>query len=562
MWRGIKNMFDAHIICRFSSQDKEDDSVERQKAQCLEVAQKLGCMPERTKVIANDNLSGALSWNKRIDLLELETDIKQGLCQKVIVYRFDRLARDFEVSGKLLNLLREYNIQLYDEGGNLDYLTAAGEAFFGMKSIFASFERRMIRDRMYAGKLYHFKQGKNWGGPLPLGLRREGKKVIEDREQMKIVNAMFNLIAQGWSIKQIEQWTIVNGVNLKKPRENGGICDWSIKSILTNRLYVTGEYAIKTQKEGRITQKISLTSPVAPELFDKVQSILRSRTPGRPRKGTYLLSGLVYPVLPLGEDLETREETGETVSNGEAWGTNPKIRFRAMSKNGIPCYYCKKWGELRRKEGIYIKGQGKRHRKQFSLIPKEKLENIVWNALEKMAENPKTLLQSINTQTAVMEADRDVLSNLITNKERQIRRLELTLNRFYDAFGLTGDQDDFQKIQTTKQELNKVRKELTEVRRKYESTNLTLEDASELLDTFKMIHDLRINGSPEVKLAFIQKYVKEVAIDPRGNIQIKGAFEVAAKTEGAFGRWAKGRLMLGTLISHNSNNVESSQVVP
>ena len=187
-------MFDSHIICRFSSQDKEDASIERQKAQCLEVAKKLGCDLNKVKIIANDNLSGALPWDKRVDLLELEKDIKQGLCTQVIVYRFDRLARDFEVSGKLLNLLKNSNIRLHDEGGNLDYLTAAGEAFFGMKSVFASFERRMITDRMYSGKLYHFKQGDRWGGPLPLGLKSSGKKIIEDADGMAIVNAMFNLV--------------------------------------------------------------------------------------------------------------------------------------------------------------------------------------------------------------------------------------------------------------------------------------------------------------------------------------------------------------------------------
>lgn len=35
------------------------------------------------------------------------------LCQRLIVYRYDRLAGDFEVSGKLLNILRQSGIELY-----------------------------------------------------------------------------------------------------------------------------------------------------------------------------------------------------------------------------------------------------------------------------------------------------------------------------------------------------------------------------------------------------------------------------------------------------------------
>lgn len=549
-------MYDAHIICRFSSQDKEDASIERQKEQCLIMAQKLGCDSERVKIIANDNLSGALSWDRRIDLLELESDIIQKRCRRLIVYRFDRLARDFEVSGRLLNLLREYNIQMYDESGELNYLTAAGEAFFGMKSVFASFERRMIRDRMYAGKLYHFKQGTSWGGPLPLGLKRDGKKIVEDIEGMKIVNIMFNYISQGWSIKQIETWTMINGINLKKPCRGGGICDWSIKAILTNKFYTTGEYVIRTQSEGELKQMIHLTYPVSLELFDTVKGILKSRTPGRPPKGTYLLTGLVYPVLPLSEDIDN-------------YGVDFNIKFRAMKKNGISCYYCREWGKVRREGDWYIRAQSQRHRKQFSFIQKEKLENIVWDALEKITEDPKKLLESVNAKATVLEADKEILTGLIRNKEQEVRKLEFSLDRFYDLYGQTGDPDDLKKIQTTKQQLNQARKELKEIQNKHETVNLTLDDAVKILETntFRIIHDLRLNGSIEAKLAFIQKYVNRIEIDPLGNVEIVGYFNVPTGTNGSFGKWLyghgkKGAIMIDNLTSYNYRDVESSQVVP
>jgi DNA invertase Pin-like site-specific DNA recombinase len=562
-------MFDAHLILRFSSIDKEDASIERQKEQCLAVAQKLGCNLKNIKIIANDNLSGALPWDKRFDLLELETDIKQNLCQQVIVYRFDRLARDFEVSGKLLNLLKKHNIRLCDEGGNLDYLTASGEAFFGMKSVFASLERRMIRDRMYSGKIYHFKQGHNWGGPLPLGLKREGKKILEDIPGMEIVNTMFNLVDKGWSIKKIEQWTTTNNICLKKPRKGGGICDWSVKGILTNQIYVTGEYIINTRTEGKLRQQIDITHKVSSELFDKVQRILSSRTPGRPHKGMYLLSGLVYPLLPLGEDIVTNDDTGELVSEGESWGIDPKIRFRAMSKNLVPCYYCSEWGKLRRDNGYFLKSNGKRHKKLFTLIPKDILENKVWDALAKMAENPKTLLKSISKHTMVMETDEEILSNLVKSNEQRIRQLEIALDRFYDVYGQSGDQDDLKKIQNTKNQLNKARQTLIEIQERQKTVKMTLDSTSQLLNmnTFSIINDLRVNGTPEAKIAFIKRYVQQVTIDPEGNISILGQFEVPPETTGVFGRWIQGkglsgRVLLDNLTSHKYDNDVSSHAVP
>ena len=175
-------MFEAHIICRFSTQDKEDASIDRQKERCLEVAKGLGCVQENVKIIANDNLSGGLPWDKRIDLQELEKDIKDGQCKRVIVYRFDRLSRDFEVSGRLLNLLSSHSIELYDDGGKLDYQSASGQAFFGMKAVFAGLERAMIKDRTYAGRKQKAKSGLYVGGTIPLGYVLDVEKCLPSGE--------------------------------------------------------------------------------------------------------------------------------------------------------------------------------------------------------------------------------------------------------------------------------------------------------------------------------------------------------------------------------------------
>jgi DNA invertase Pin-like site-specific DNA recombinase len=173
-------MFEAHVICRFSTQDKEDASIDRQKERCLEVAKGLGCVQESVKVIANDNLSGGLSWDKRIDLQELEKDIRDGQCKRVIVYRFDRLSRDFEVSGRLLNLLKSHSIELHDENGKLEYESASGQAFFGMKAVFAGLERSMIKERTYAGRKQKAKSGHYVGGAIPLGYTLDVDKCLPD----------------------------------------------------------------------------------------------------------------------------------------------------------------------------------------------------------------------------------------------------------------------------------------------------------------------------------------------------------------------------------------------
>ncbi len=91
----------------------------------------------------------------------------------------------------------------------------------------------------------------------------------------------------------------------------------------------------------------------------------------------------------------------------------------------------------------------------------------------------------------------------------------------------------------------------------HQALNITLEDASEMLNTFKIIHNLRMNGSPEARLAFVEKYVREVGINLWGNVLIAGRFEVVKGTKGAFGRSLGGsRIILDKLTSHNYSSVE------
>lgn len=212
------------------------------------------------------------------------------------------------------------------------------------------------------------------------------------------------------------------------------------------------------------------------------------------------------------------------------------------------------------KEGIYIMSNGRRHKKQFSQIPRDTLEDKIWSALEKMAENPKNILESIHHQTTLIETDKQALRNQIKSKEQRIAKLEVALDRFYNIYGQNGDQDDFRKIQSTKKELNDAREALIALQKSCENVDLNLEDVSRLLNltSLALIKDLRETGSAEDKLAFIRRYVSRVIIDTVGNIEIQGRFEVPKGTTGVFGRWSKGRVLIDTLRSDNYRDVLTS----
>ncbi|MCX6008043.1 MAG: hypothetical protein NTZ34_12405 [Chloroflexi bacterium] len=90
---------------------------------------------------------------------------------------------------------------------------------------------------------------------------------------------------------------------------------------------------------------------------------------------------------------------------------------------------------------------------------------------------------------------------------------------------------------------------------KRQTIHLTLDDAEELLETFKVIRNLRVNGSPEAKLAFIHKYINQISIDPWGNLEIRGKFDIAKENRGVYPRWSKGRVIFDDLKSNNVSNI-------
>jgi hypothetical protein len=113
-----------------------------------------------------------------------------------------------------------------------------------------------------------------------------------------------------------------------------------------------------------------------------------SYNPGHPFEESYLLAGLIYPMLPLYEDFEIDESTGEKISEGMAWGIDPIVRFRLIDRRGRQYYYCRQWARLRREDQMSTKGSSLRRKGMYAGIPKEMIEKAVWDALESMPINP------------------------------------------------------------------------------------------------------------------------------------------------------------------------------
>jgi DNA invertase Pin-like site-specific DNA recombinase len=82
-----------------------------------------------------------------------------------MAWSVDQLGRSLQDLVAFLEHLRETRVELFLHQQGLDTTTSAGRAMFGMLSVFAEFERSIIRERVVAGMRRAKAKGKAIGRP-------------------------------------------------------------------------------------------------------------------------------------------------------------------------------------------------------------------------------------------------------------------------------------------------------------------------------------------------------------------------------------------------------------
>lgn len=108
--------------------------------------------------------SGAKTRPKRARLLEAA---RRREFDAVLVYKLDRWGRSLADLVVTLQELTELGVAFVSLSDAIDMSTPSGRAFAGMLSVFASFERDLIRDRVRSGLERARKAGTTFGRPAP-----------------------------------------------------------------------------------------------------------------------------------------------------------------------------------------------------------------------------------------------------------------------------------------------------------------------------------------------------------------------------------------------------------
>ena len=158
------------IYARVSTRNGQ--TVENQLRQLNEVADRMGW--SIVAVWTDEGVSGSKGRDQRPGFDQMITAINRREVDLVAAWSVDRLGRSLQDLIGFLADLQAKGCDLYLHQQGIDTSTPSGRMLFQMLSVFAEFEREMIRERVVAGLERPKSKGTRLGRPkLDYSVRRK-----------------------------------------------------------------------------------------------------------------------------------------------------------------------------------------------------------------------------------------------------------------------------------------------------------------------------------------------------------------------------------------------------
>lgn len=434
-------MINTVIYARYSSHKQTEQSIEGQLRVCEEYAKKnnlniVGTYIDRAISGKTDNRK---NFKKMID------ESNSGKFDSVLVYKFDRFARNRYDSAMYKELLRKNGIKTISA---TEYISERPEGIIleGMLESFAEYFSVELAQKVKRGMRESALKGNSTGGTIPLGYKIENKKYVIDEERAKVVKFIFNEYASGRTKKEIMEELNAKGI---KTQKNNKFTISSFNRLLSNTRYIgLSTYA-------GIESDFTFPPIIDKELFEKVQNKLKSN-----RK--------------MGGHIRTKQEYILTGKAFCGYCGSALIGVSGISKQKRKyCYYA-------------CKEQVKNHTCDKIKENKEDLENDIFKntikfilteeAMNEMADNLYKFYQNNEINAELKEIEKEIKS--IDDKQEKIIKL---LIDFYD------NEDMKKKLKADADSLSVQKQDLLKEYDKVKKLNILNKTKKELL-VFLKVH--------------------------------------------------------------------------
>tara|TARA_B110000208_G_C11710841_1_gene409258 strand:- start:109 stop:780 length:672 start_codon:yes stop_codon:yes gene_type:complete len=156
---------------------------------------------ELVDVLKDEGLSG-MEYSKRDGYLELIERCKTENIDGVVVYCLSRLGRRMKDIIDVMELFNKNDIEFYSVKENINNKDIMGKLMMNILMSFNEFEVDNIRERIIDVKRNNKENGLVYG-KLMFGKDKEGKKLIDNIDEVKVISYMKTLRSKGWSYFRI-----------------------------------------------------------------------------------------------------------------------------------------------------------------------------------------------------------------------------------------------------------------------------------------------------------------------------------------------------------------------
>ncbi|SOB80716.1 Site-specific DNA recombinase [Sphingomonas guangdongensis] len=264
-------------------------------------------------------------------LRDLMADIEAGLIEIVVVYKLDRITRTLLDFVRLIDFFDRFGVAFVSITQNFDTSDSMGRLIRNVLLTFAQFEREIASDRMRDKKMVMRQHGLWTGGDPPLGYDvREGRLAI-NLDEAPAVRCIFETYAATGRVSLVHKRLLEEGHRRAVRRTRGGtqrgggpISLTSLHHVLRNRAYI-GEAVHRSESHPGAHEPI-----IGPELWGRVQAVLKEREQFKPRQPRHILTGLLHDAF--GRRMHAREVHGGNASGryyasaSATWAARQRVR--------------------------------------------------------------------------------------------------------------------------------------------------------------------------------------------------------------------------------------------
>lgn len=285
------------IYTRYSDNNQDGGySIEYQLSECTNYMDIKGLTLAKTYIdqaVTGTKVAGRDAFH------ELIYDVKNGLIDVIVVYKFSRIFRNAYESHKYRKLFKQHGVKLISATEQVDDETSSGQLMLGVMANIDEYQSAVISDHVKSAMREMVSEGYFAGGTVPYGYKLEEvqhgkktrKKYIPDEYEKEIVKKLFELYADNYSLKYLQDYTKNVGASTRqgKPFSIQTIC-----RMLRNDFYI-GILRYNAQGHEPIVVYDVIPPIIEKGLWDRVQYRHSRQKDVRPRKrkDLYSLTGKI-----------------------------------------------------------------------------------------------------------------------------------------------------------------------------------------------------------------------------------------------------------------------------